>query len=83
MSMALSALSIPIATKRNELAWHWLRVRELWEREETHNMSQAARISDYSMFMYLGDLVEYDQTRKMFTSPSNKRTEQYLTGKFG
>ncbi|MGB5989697.1 MAG: phosphate ABC transporter ATP-binding protein PstB [Marinifilaceae bacterium] len=49
----------------------------------THNMSQAARISDYSMFMYLGDLVEYDQTKKMFTSPSNKRTEQYLTGKFG
>lgn len=49
----------------------------------THNMSQAARISDYSMFMYLGDLVEYDQTKKMFTSPSDKRTEQYLTGKFG
>lgn len=49
----------------------------------THNMSQAARISDYSMFMYLGDLIEYDKTKKMFTAPSDKRTEQYLTGLFG
>jgi len=49
----------------------------------THNMSQAARISDNSMFMYLGDLVEYDNTKKMFTNPSDKRTEQYLTGQFG
>lgn len=49
----------------------------------THNMSQAARISEYSMFMYLGDLIEYDLTKKMFTNPNDKRTEQYLTGKFG
>jgi phosphate transport system ATP-binding protein len=49
----------------------------------THNMSQAARISDYSMFMYLGDLVEYDNTKNMFTAPRDKRTEQYLTGQFG
>jgi phosphate transport system ATP-binding protein len=49
----------------------------------THNMSQAARISDYSMFMYLGELVEYDKTEIMFTNPSDKRTEEYLTGKFG
>lgn len=49
----------------------------------THNMSQAARISDYSMFMYLGDLVEYGKTKDMFTNPSDKRTEEYLTGKFG
>ncbi|MDR1876624.1 MAG: phosphate ABC transporter ATP-binding protein PstB [Flavobacteriaceae bacterium] len=48
----------------------------------THNMSQAARISDNSMFMYLGELVEYDSTRKMFTKPENKRTEDYLTGVF-
>ncbi|MDR2121847.1 MAG: phosphate ABC transporter ATP-binding protein PstB [Flavobacteriaceae bacterium] len=48
----------------------------------THNMSQAARISDNSMFMYLGELVEYDSTRKMFTKPQNKRTEDYLTGVF-
>ena len=49
----------------------------------THNMSQAARISDYSMFMYLGNLIEYDKTQKMFTNPSDKRTEEYLTGQFG
>ena len=49
----------------------------------THNMSQAARISDYSMFMYLGDLVEFDSTQKMFTNPNDKRTEEYLNGRFG
>lgn len=49
----------------------------------THNMGQAARISDYSMFMYLGELIEYDKTDKMFTNPSDKRTEAYLVGKFG
>lgn len=49
----------------------------------THNMSQAARISDYSMFMYLGDLVEYGKTKMMFTNPRDKKTEGYLTGKFG
>lgn len=49
----------------------------------THNMGQAARISDYSMFMYLGQLVEYDQTQIMFTNPSDPRTEEYLTGQFG
>ena len=49
----------------------------------THNMSQAARISDYSLFMYLGEMVEYDKTKVMFTNPKDKRTEEYLTGKFG
>lgn len=49
----------------------------------THNMSQAARISDNSMFMYLGELIEYDSTKKMFTKPKEKRTEDYLTGAFG
>lgn len=49
----------------------------------THNMSQAARISDKSMFMYLGQLIEYDDTKKMFTKPKDKRTEDYLTGVFG
>lgn len=48
----------------------------------THNMSQAARVSDNSMFMYLGQLVEYDSTRQMFTKPKDKRTEDYLTGVF-
>jgi len=49
----------------------------------THNMSQAARISDNSMFMYLGELVEYGKTDYMFTNPKDSRTEGYLTGKFG
>jgi len=49
----------------------------------THNMSQAARISDNSMFMYLGELVEHGNTTQMFTKPQQKRTEEYLTGVFG
>lgn len=49
----------------------------------THNTAQAARVSDYTAFLYMGDLVEYDITSKMFTVPKDKRTEEYLTGKFG
>lgn len=49
----------------------------------THNMSQAARISDNSIFMYLGELIEYGKTDTMFTNPKDPRTEGYLTGKFG
>lgn len=48
----------------------------------THNMSQAARLSDNSMFMYLGELVEFGTTKQMFTKPKDKRTEDYLTGVF-
>jgi phosphate transport system ATP-binding protein len=49
----------------------------------THNMQQAARVSDYTAFMYEGRLVEYDRTEKIFTNPSNKLTEEYVTGRFG
>jgi len=49
----------------------------------THNIAQAARISDYTAFIYLGELVEYGTTQKMFTVPQDKRTEEYLSGKFG
>ena len=49
----------------------------------THNMQQAARISDYTAFMYLGDLVEHDDTRTIFSNPSQKQTEDYITGRFG
>ena len=49
----------------------------------THNMQQASRASDYTAFMYLGELVEYGETEKMFTTPDNKRTEDYITGRFG
>jgi len=49
----------------------------------THNIAQASRVSDYTAFMYLGELVEFGASGKMFTTPKDKRTEEYLTGKFG
>jgi len=49
----------------------------------THNMQQAARVSDYTAFMMLGELVEFDRTEKIFTAPANKLTEDYITGRFG
>ena len=49
----------------------------------THNMQQAARISDYTAFFYLGELIEYDTTNKIFTVPTKKQTEDYVTGRFG
>jgi phosphate transport system ATP-binding protein len=49
----------------------------------THNMQQAARISDYTAFFYLGELIEYDTTHKIFTNPAKKQTEDYVTGRFG
>ncbi len=49
----------------------------------THNMQQASRISDYTAFMYLGDLIEFDETEKIFLNPSQKMTEDYITGRFG
>jgi phosphate transport system ATP-binding protein len=49
----------------------------------THNMQQAARVADYTAFFLLGNLVEFDKTEKMFTKPSEKRTEDYITGRFG
>ncbi len=49
----------------------------------THNMQQAARIADYTAFFHLGNLIEYDETEKIFVNPSEEKTEQYITGKFG
>ncbi|HEX4270762.1 MAG TPA: phosphate ABC transporter ATP-binding protein PstB [Rhizomicrobium sp.] len=49
----------------------------------THNMQQASRASDYTAFMYLGELIEFGATEKIFTAPDNKKTEQYITGRFG
>ncbi len=49
----------------------------------THNIAQASRISDFTAFLYIGELIEYGSTQKMFTVPEDKRTEEYLTGKFG
>ena len=49
----------------------------------THNMQQASRVSDYTAFMYLGDLIEFDSTENIFLRPKEKQTEDYITGKFG
>ncbi len=49
----------------------------------THNMQQAARVSDYTAFMYMGDMVEFDATDTIFTNPSEKQTEDYITGRYG
>ncbi len=72
----------PIATARIEEL-----VSELKERVTilivTHNMQQAARVSAYTAFMYIGQLIEFDDTKKIFTNPSSKLTEEYITGRFG
>lgn len=81
MDEPTSALD-PIATNRIEELLLELK-KEFTIVIVTHNMAQAARISDYSMFMYLGELIEYDKTKVMFTTPKDKRTEEYLTGQFG
>ena len=49
----------------------------------THNMQQAARVSDMTAFFYIGELIEYDKTKKIFTNPEKKQTEDYITGRFG
>jgi len=49
----------------------------------THNMQQAARVSDYTAFMYLGDMVEHGETAQIFSNPSKQQTEDYITGRFG
>jgi phosphate transport system ATP-binding protein len=49
----------------------------------THNMQQASRVSDYTAFLYLGELIEYGATEKIFINPMKKQTEDYITGRFG
>jgi phosphate transport system ATP-binding protein len=49
----------------------------------THNMQQAARVSDFTAFMYLGELVEFGATQEIFTAPKRPRTQDYITGRFG
>jgi phosphate transport system ATP-binding protein len=81
MDEPASALD-PIATQRiEELIYHLKTNFTIVI--VTHNMQQAARVSDYTAFFWLGRLVEYERTDKMFTAPSEKLTEDYLTGRFG
>ena len=72
----------PIATARIEELITSLRER-VTVIIVTHNMQQAARVSDFTAFMYLGELIEMDETSKIFTNPSKKATEDYITGRYG
>jgi phosphate transport system ATP-binding protein len=81
MDEPASALD-PIATAKIEDLIQELK-REFTIVIVTHNMQQAARISDYTAFFYLGELIEYDRTARIFTSPAKKQTEDYVTGRFG
>ena len=81
MDEPCSALD-PIATGHVEDLIHELK-RDYTVVIVTHNMQQAARVSDYTAFMYLGELIEYDETEKIFTAPDQKQTQDYITGRFG
>ncbi len=81
MDEPCSALD-PIATARIEELIHELSARYTIA-IVTHNMQQAARVADFTAFFYLGELVEYDRTEVLFTKPSDGRTEDYITGRFG
>jgi phosphate transport system ATP-binding protein len=81
MDEPASALD-PIATQRIEELIYDLK-KDYTIVIVTHNMQQAARVSDYTAFFWLGRLVEYDRTEKIFTAPSEKLTEDYVTGRFG
>jgi phosphate transport system ATP-binding protein len=72
----------PIATARIEELFTELRERYTLIMV-THNMQQAARVSDYTAFFYMGDLIEFDATERIFTNPKESRTEDYVTGRFG
>jgi len=72
----------PISTLKIEELIHELKVNYTIV-IVTHNMQQAARVSDYTAFMYLGELVEYADTNTLFTNPRQKRTEDYITGRYG
>jgi phosphate transport system ATP-binding protein len=81
MDEPCSALD-PIATDRIEELIHALK-KEYTVIIVTHNMQQASRVSDYTAFLYLGELIEFNITEKMFTKPDQKQTEDYITGRFG
>jgi len=81
MDEPASALD-PIATARIEELIHSLK-QYYTIVIVTHNMQQAARVSDRTAFFYLGELIEFDDTTKLFTTPSKKQTEEYITGRFG
>jgi phosphate transport system ATP-binding protein len=72
----------PISTGKVEELVHELK-KDYTVAIVTHNMQQAARVSDYTAFMYLGELIEFNQTKQIFLKPDRKETEDYITGRFG
>jgi phosphate transport system ATP-binding protein len=81
MDEPASALD-PIATQKIEDLIHQLK-KNYTIVIVTHNMQQAARVSDFTAFFYIGKLVEVDQTENLFTRPKTRQTEDYITGRFG
>ena len=81
MDEPASALD-PISTAKVEELIHELK-KQYTIVIVTHNMQQAARISDFTAYMYLGELIEFDVTDKIFVNPSRKETEDYITGRYG
>ena len=81
MDEPCSALD-PIATAKVEDLIHELKA-QFTIVIVTHNMQQATRCSDRTAFFYLGKLIEYDETQKIFTNPAERQTEDYITGRFG
>ena len=81
MDEPASALD-PIATSKIEELIQEL-VRDYTIVIVTHNMQQAARVSNYTAYLYLGELIEYDETDRIFTAPCERNTEDYVTGRFG
>ena len=84
-------IAVPLEIRRTPRAQMRQRIEELIDELKqdytivivTHNMQQAARVSDFTAFMYLGELIEFDSTTKIFTAPSDRRTQDYITGRFG
>ena len=81
MDEPASALD-PISTAKVEELIHELK-KEYTIVIVTHNMQQAARVSDKTAFFYMGNMVEYDDTKKIFTNPGKEATQNYITGRFG
>jgi phosphate transport system ATP-binding protein len=81
MDEPCSALD-PIATAKIESLIHELK-KDYTIVIVTHNMQQAARVSDKTAFLFMGELIEFENTKKIFTNPNEKKTEEYITGRFG
>ncbi|MCX6185516.1 MAG: phosphate ABC transporter ATP-binding protein, partial [Bacteroidetes bacterium] len=81
MDEPASALD-PISTSKIEELIHELK-KKYTILIVTHNMQQAARVSDYTAFFYMGSLIEFGETKSIFTNPTNQQTQNYVTGRFG